>query len=217
MKPTFSIRRFKRWLLASSVLPGCLVAGCHAPYQSRLDKCASIIPGSLPAPNGSFVRQHQLVQTNKAEMDDFVVYLQEWYMGGKELGPYGEYHIVQMAQRLPSVPNWPILIQVAPDPVLNEIRRRVVIEKLANCGVPDAALRVQLGRPEAEGLNGPESFRVYQGLLFNTGYNQGGGGFGGGGFGGAGFGGNIGFGGGGGGFGGGGFGGGFGGFPFPSF
>jgi uncharacterized membrane protein YgcG len=217
MKPTFSIRRFKRWLLAGGVLPGCLVTvtGCSAPYYSRVDQCASIVPGSLPMPNGSFVRQHQLVQTNKAEMDDFVVYLQEWYMGGKELGPYGEYHIVQMAQRMPFVP-FPVLVQVAPDPLLNECRRRLVIEKLTNAGFADAANRVVLGRPEAEGLNGPESFRVYQGLLFNTGQNAGGfgGGFGGGGFGGFGGGG---FGGLGGGFGGGGFGGGLGGFPFPSF
>ena len=212
MKPTFSIRRFKRWLLASSVLPGCLVAGCHAPYQTRFDKCASIVPGSMPAPNGTFVRQFQLVTTNKAEMDDFVVYLNEWYMGGREMGPYGEYHIAQMAQRMPSVP-FPVLVQVCPDPALNEHRRRVVIEKLAACGVQDAVVRVQLGRPEAEGLNGPESFRVYQGLLFNTGQG-GGGGYGGGG---GGFGGGIGFGGLGGGAGGGGYGGGLGGFPYPSY
>ena len=215
MKPTFSIRRFKRWLLASSVLPGCLVAGCQAPYTTRFDKCATIIPGSLPAPNGSFVRQFQLVHTNKAEADDFVVYLQEWYMGGREMGPYGEYHVAQMAQRLASVP-FPVLVQVCPDPALNEFRRRVVIERLAACGVIDAVNRVVLGRPEAEGLNGPESFRVYQGLLFNNGQNQGFGGNNG--FGGnSGFGGNIGGGGLGGGFGGGGYGGGFGGFPFPSY
>ncbi len=214
MKPTFSIRRFKRWLLASSVLPGCLVAGCYAPNVNRFDKCATILPGSLTAPNGTSVREFQLMHTNKAEADDFVVYLQEWYMGGREMGPYGEYHIAQMAQRMPSVP-FPVLVQVCPDPALNEHRRRVVIEKLAACGVQDAAIRVILGRPEAEGLNGPESFRVYQGLLFNNGQNNGG--FGGGGFGGGGFGGNIGGGGLGGGFGGGGFGGGLGGFPFPSY
>ena len=218
MKPTFTIRRFKRWLLASSVLPGFLATGCHAPSRTCFDKCASIIPGSLPNPNGTFMRQFQLVQTNKAEMDDFVVYLHEWYMGGKELGPYGEYHIAQMAQRMPFVP-FPVLIQVCPDPVLNECRRRLVIEKLGSAGIMDAATRVQLGRPEAEGLNGPESFRVYQGLLFNTGFNFPGGsssfggynGFGAGGFGG------IGGGGLGGGFGGGGYGGGMGGFPFPSY
>lgn len=221
MKPTYSIRRFKRWLLASSVLPGCLVAGCQAPYQTRFDKCASIIPGSLPAPNGSFVRQFQLATTNKGEMDDFVIYLHEWFMGGKELGPYGDYHLAQIVQRLPSVP-FPVLIEVGLDPTLNECRRRLVIEKLSFAGVPDPANRVLMGKPEAEGLNGPESFRVYQGLLFNTGQNAGGygyggggyggygNGFGGGGFGGAGFG-------GGGGYGGGGYGGGFGGFPFPSY
>jgi uncharacterized membrane protein YgcG len=212
MKPTFSIRRLKRWLLASSVLPGCLVVGCQAPYQTRFDRCATIVPGSLPAPNGSFVRQFQLVQTNKAEMDDFVIYAHEWYMSGKDLGPYGEYHVVQIAQRMPFVP-YPVLIEVSLSAELNECRRRLVIERLASFGVTDAANRVVLGRPEAEGLNGPESFRVYQGLLFNTG--QGGGG--GNGFGGNNFGGGFGGGGLGGGFGGGGFGGGLGGFPFPSY
>jgi len=234
MKATYSIRRFKRWLLASSVLPGCLVAGCQSSChschsglgglsgRSGFDRCASIVPGSLPAPNGSFVRQFQLVTTNKAEMDDFVIYLHEWFMGGKELGPYGEYHLAQIVQRVPSVP-FPVLIEVSLDPILNECRRRLVIEKLSFAGVADPASRVILGKPEAEGLNGPESFRVYQGLLFNTGQNAGGyggggfggNGFGGGGFGGGGFGGVGGF--GGGGFGGGGYGGGFGGFPFPSY
>src|SRR5437868_8623901 len=103
-------------------------------------------------------------------------------MGGEMLGPYGEYHIAQMAQRIPSMPFVPVLVQVAPDPALNETRRRFVIEKLAAAGITDAPTRVVLGRPEAEGLNGPESFRVYQGLLFNTGqgggfnFNGGGGG-----------------------------------------
>lgn len=205
MNTTLRIRRLKTWLISGSVLPGALLAGCYAPEFNRLDKCASITPGSMPAPNGAFVRQHQLVQTNKAEMDDFVVYLQEWYMGGRDLGPYGEYHIAQIAQRLPNTP-FPVLVQVAPDPAMNEHRRRVVIEKLAMAGIPDAANRVVLGRPEAEGLNGPESFRVYQGMLYNTGQNAGfTGGFGAGG--------GFGFG------GGGGFGGGFGmgSFPAPSY
>lgn len=220
MKATYSIRRFKRWLLVGSLLPGYFLLGCQVPCTTHFDKCASITPGALPSPSGSFVRKWQNDHANKAEADDFVVYLQEWYMGGERLGPYGEYHLVQMAQRLGHVP-FPVLVQVAPDPGLNEKRRRQVIERLAAAGVPDAPTRVFLGRPEAEGLNGPESFRVYQGLLFNTGQGggfnfQGGGGNFAGGFGG--FGGGGGFGGFGGGFGGGGFGGGgFGGFPGPSF
>jgi hypothetical protein len=203
MKAIFKSRRFQRWILASTLAPSALLVGCHAPDRTPFDKCASITPGSLPDPNGARVRGFQLVQTNKAEMDDFVVYLQEWYMGGRELGPYGEYHIVQMAQRMPHTP-FPVLVQVAPDPAINEHRRRVVIEKLAAAGVVDAPNRVILGRPEAEGLNGPESFRVYQGMLWSTGQSAGfSGGFGaGGGFGG--------------GFGGGGFGGG-GSFPAPSY
>ena len=71
------------------------------PKFTRLNRLKNSARSSIrrPAPNGTFVRQHMLVQTNKAEMDDFVVYLNEWYMGGKELGPYGEYHMAQMAQR----------------------------------------------------------------------------------------------------------------------
>ena len=182
MNPVFSLR-LKRWLLAGSFVP-CFLVGCNAPDYTRMNKCANVTPGSEPNPVGSFVRQHQLVQQNKAEADDFVVYLHEWYMGREALGPYGEYHIAQMAQRLSHTP-FPVLVEVSHDPALNEHRRRVVIEKLANCGATDAANRVVLGRPEAEGIYGVEGFRVYEGILSGGGNQNGGiGGGGGAGYGG---------------------------------
>lgn len=201
MKRSLFFRRMQRWILAGALAPAFL-AGCHStPNRTRFNKCADVVPGAQPMQNGHFVRQHELVQANKAEMDDFVVYLHEWYMGGRDLGPYGEYHIAQMAQRMGFTP-FPVLVEVSPDPALNEHRRRVVIEKLTNAGATDAHVRVQLGRPEAEGLHGAEAFRVYQGIIFGGQGGQGGGGGAGGGFGG-----------GGGGIGGGGFGGFLGGFP----
>src|SRR5436853_5608512 len=109
MKPTYSIRRLKRWLLVGSMLPAYFLVGCQTSTHCNNggggfgsggahDPCATITPGALNAPNGSFVRKFQLDHTNKAAMDDFVVYPQERYMGGEKLGPYGHYHIARIAQ-----------------------------------------------------------------------------------------------------------------------
>lgn len=141
--------------------------------------CPTITPGAMPAPNGSFIRQWQQRQIAKAAMDRFVIYRHEWHGDGTAPGPYGKYHLEQIAQALPGVP-FQVVIQ--PDPIehKNVFRRQEVVNYLLAHGVTDAAERVVVGYPRAEGLYGDEAFRVYRGIL------QGGfgGGFGGGGLGG---------------------------------
>jgi hypothetical protein len=120
------------------------------------------MPGTLPEPNGTYVRRFQQIQANLAEQDDFVVYLHEWR--DTQLGPYGEYHLHQMAQRLqePDLRN-PVVVQVSVDPALNENRRRIIADRLADAGVPNAHARVVLGYPEAEGQDSVLAPRIVAG------------------------------------------------------
>jgi hypothetical protein len=188
----------RAWLArAGLMLPG-LLAGCH--HHDKwwcVDNCATIPPGAIPAPCGTYVRRAHDIQSAKAEADDFTIYKHEWLLAGKELGPYGRYHLNELVRRLPGVP-FPVVIQPTPDGELNEARRKLIVHYLDLYGIPDAEQRVLVAFPQAEGLYGEEAERVYQQILeggqnigFGGLFGGGLGGLGGGGFGG-GFGGGIG-------------------------
>ena len=107
-------RRKRGWLArASLILPGLLAGCCHSPWC--VDNCSTIPPGALPAPPGTYINRFRDVQAAKAEADDFTVYKHEWYMNGKELGPYGRWHLNEMLKRLPGVP-FPVVIEPIADP-----------------------------------------------------------------------------------------------------
>lgn len=154
----------------------------------HIDNCATITRGAIPQSYGWFLHQWQNAQAAKAEADDFVIYKHEWYKGGTQLGPYGCYHLQQIAKRLPSVP-FPVLIEVETlDPVRNQIRREAIVNCLAQAGYADPQSRVLLGLPEAGGLYGDEAPRIYQSIvarqnpinqLYGQGVGTGFGGFGG--------------------------------------
>lgn len=170
-------------------------------------------PAIPPAPQGSFVRRFMDVQATKAEASDFVVYLDEWYRAGDKLGPYGDYHLNQVANRISTVP-FPVIVEPTHDGALNEKRRQLVVTRLSNLGVQDANVRVVIGHAQSEDMRSEDIERAFanytiqqNGNNFTAGFPFGNRGFGwGGGLGGWG----GGFGGWGGGFGG--WGGGFGGF-----
>jgi hypothetical protein len=167
--------RRRVWLAA--VAP-CVVVGC---MQNTCSDCNGRVPrGLLPAPTGTFTREYYHAQAQKAEADDFVIYNQEWYLGGRDLGPYGAYHVGQIAKRLPEVP-FPVVIQPSTDAQLDLARRDLIIMKLAECGIPQPDQRVVLGFPDAEGLYGEEAPFVHYRQFFNRNANRGGagGGFGG--------------------------------------
>jgi hypothetical protein len=207
------LRKWKRWVPLVVTL-ATSIAEAREPYTR--ENCPTIPQGAMPAPNGSFVRQWQERQIAKADMDHFVIYRHEWHADGFAPGPYGRHHLDQIARRLPSVA-FPVVIQPDPNDRVNAIRRQEVINFLLAHGVSDAAERVIVGFPQAEGLYGDETPRIYSRIIRGIGIGGGVGGFGGGAIGGyggfgGGFGGGVG-GGIGGGFGGmGGFGGGFGGY-----
>lgn len=146
------------WL---GVTLSALSTGCCT--NCDVDRFASIPCGAIPDPPHVTVRRHFETQAGKAEADDFVFYRHEFYLDGKELGPYGQYHMRLVANRLNQVP-FPVLIQAVPDARLNEQRRQTVIAGLKKAGYEDVEPRVLVGFPEAEGLSGEEAERVYNSL-----------------------------------------------------
>jgi len=171
------IQRYASYLLTASVLP--LVAlGCTCTHEGKQggghtlqrDFGKEIPPGAMPDAPGEHVRRFQATQVKNAEAIQYAVFLNEWYMGGTELGPYGEHHVQRMIRYLPTVPH-PVLIQPAPDAAINEIRRNVIVGKLLNGGILDAETRVRIANPDAEGLFGDEAPRIYDQMLRSNAYS----------------------------------------------
>jgi hypothetical protein len=112
------------------------------------------------------VHNIQQIQADKAEASDFVIFPNEWFLGGTEFGPYGKYHMTEMVRRLPTVP-FPVVIQPMWDTALNEARRQIVVAFLTQNGIPDAEQRVLIAYPTAEGLYGEEAEIVYRNMIRN--------------------------------------------------
>jgi hypothetical protein len=231
--------RYAQWVLvracvvlgAAAVVIGCHhaakddCADCHGHSHGgwdclHIDNCADIPKGAIPQPPGTYTNEYLNREAGKAEGDDFTIYYNEWVDGQAVLGPFGGEHLDRIIARLPFVP-FQVVIQPEPNlPILNGLRHKAMIEALTEAGFKDAAKRVVVGRPAAEGLFGEEAERIYPQMIHGGfagnaggglglpygGYGMAGLGFTGGGFGGFAGGGFGGF--GGGGFGG--FGGGFG-------
>jgi hypothetical protein len=122
----------------------------------------------IPAPLGASVRTWQDAQATLAAQDQFVIYLHEWFTAN-ELGPYGRFHLQRIAEQLSGVP-FPVVIQPdLYDAKLNEARRTRVIADLSAKGITDAAQRVVIGMPLAEGLFGDEAPRVYAPIIGSPG------------------------------------------------
>ena len=140
--------------------------------RGRIDKCATIPAGAIPPPIGTHTNEIFAVQSAKAEMDQFVIYLYEWYGDTANFGPFGSRHIERIAARLPKVTQT-VVIEPDRDPGVNEARRVTVIAYLEQHGNPNASQMVVLGFPQAEGLYGDEAPRIYrQMILPQTGNNN---------------------------------------------
>jgi hypothetical protein len=160
----FLLRNIRALAAATSICI-MIVAGCCGSGQClKRDRCTNIAPGALPDPAGDHVHRFEDMQTKNGEAISFVIFLNEWYMGGMSLGPYGGVHLQQIAQLLPGVP-YAVIIQPSLDPNLNELRRTLVVERLLKAGIENAEVRVRLEYPQVEGVIGDEAPIIYRNML----------------------------------------------------
>lgn len=173
-----------KWMPALFLLSALISAnGCKSGHPGRktgslLNQRPDMETGALPQPHGTVVKGFQKVQADKAEVDDFVIYVNEWFMGGVELGPFGQSHLEQIGQRWPHVP-FPVILQNSGDKKLDQVRRLKVIETLTAAGITDAVQRVRVGSSAALDLDGNEAPRIYRQMLtppttpaYNNHYNR---------------------------------------------
>jgi hypothetical protein len=172
--------RWRLWTRPGLVLPvflaGCLcrgggTCGTSGKIGSGIaDKCATIPAGAIPQPLGTHTNEIISRQVNKAEMDQFVIYLYEWQGDSPNFGPFGTRHIERIAARLPQV-SFRVVIEPDCDRGINEARRLTIIAYLEQKGIANASEVVQLGFPQAEGLYGDEAERIYRQMLRPQGNN----------------------------------------------
>jgi hypothetical protein len=163
---TLKSRILQGWLLGASLAgPGTLLAGdkCCGGHWLCVDNCATIPPGALPAPPGTYVNRFINIQDTLAETDDFVIYKHMWLKGGTTLGPLGRYQLDQIAKRLPGVP-FPVVVATSKNDELDETRREYIVSLLAMRGLTDPT-RVIVAYPVAEAMYGDEAERVYNTYL----------------------------------------------------
>lgn len=149
------------------------VVGCHgAPHSPA---CADIPPGAIPQNSGAYTCQWQTAQAERAEQDDFVIYLNEWSMRTSTLAHCGQAHLARLADRLPASAT-PVIVQPSGEPELDQARQAAIVELLTARGVGIAADRVIIATPEAEGLYGFEAPRIIRGYSQTGTSNSGAGG-----------------------------------------
>ena len=148
------------------VIPLLLIVGCRSDGHSGADKCADIPPGAIPRPAGTYACQWQHAQIDRANQENYVIYENEWYQGGRELGPTGQVQVGDLAHHLDETP---CKVFIVPhfdvdhnswNNDLNKQRVEYVVGLLTTNGVTDAAQRVQIALPHAEGLYGEEAVRI---------------------------------------------------------
>ena len=167
-------------------LSGVCFIGCESHGGLfGVDRCADIPKGAMPATTGTFACQWQTAQINRAQQDHYVIYQNEWFQDGPQLGPYGQQHATRLAATLPVVP-YKVVIEPkfdqaknAFDTTLDHARRDSMVHYLESRGIDDAENRVVIAYPIAEGLSADEGARA--GAIVQGGGGQGNnlGGFGG--------------------------------------
>ena len=147
-----------------NVAPGCCNGAPHGLLDFFHDPCATIPPGAIPSRPGASVRAWNSAMATRAYADRFVIYNNEWFMGGTKLGPRGESHLRQLVAKLAEHP-LPVILQPEDPPELTEARRLLLVKNLTAMGVPNAALRVVVDCAEAEGLRGDEAIQAYPRMI----------------------------------------------------
>lgn len=163
-------------------------------------------PPGGPGPLGTLTDPIWQTQEDNAEAAKFYMHEHEFVKNDIRLNWAGEDHIKQIAARLVSGQNFPVIVErsttsaredteyeypIHPNPELDMRRRDLVVQALLAMGVADANQRVSIGTIINRPYSDQEAERAYYRSMYN--FNYFGGGFGGGfgGFGGGGFGGGF--------------------------
>jgi len=144
-------------------------------------------PHDRPFPLGQVTDSHWETQQTNAEAADFVFYDHEFrydttkHVDTAQLSPLAKKKLEQVALRLEHVP-FPVIIEELPrthddarnheKALLEQARRKTVVEQLNRLGITNADERVVVANGCAEGFTGVEGERAYWNVI--------GGGFGGG-------------------------------------
>jgi len=157
-----------------------------------LSGCAHDKTYVAEAPLGVLSDDIWQIQEHNAEASDFVIYQHEFKLNDTRLNTSGEDHVKQIAERVLSGQDFPIVIErsmtsvgpestyqypVHPNPKLDMRRRQLVAIALEKMGVPGADQRVVVAPAFAEGFEAGEAINAYSRGLSTRGA---GGGFGGG-------------------------------------
>ncbi len=152
-------------LIAAGSVASVLLTGCgHGWIGSDRQSCDDVPQGALPDPCGLSVHRYEAIEKRNADAVSYIVFRNEWYMGDRTLGPYGELHIQQLAKQLPTVPA-DVIIQPSVDAEMNETRRQFVVARLMQAGVLDADRRVRVEYVDANRIYGQEAPSIFYNML----------------------------------------------------
>ena len=176
----------------------------ECPPDESCDRGEDIPGRAISALPGTYVSGWSDAMTATAAKHQFVVERAEWFSGGDQLGPDGQKHLRQLAERLPmnvarvTVEAEPLRFEDREQSYedaqqttkeLNEQRRSRIVVGLTELGVADADSRVVVELLDRVGVRGIEAPRVFLqgtsgggrlGRGGGSGGGRGGGGFGGG-------------------------------------
>ncbi len=152
-----------------------VASGCAWPYHHSDHTCKTY--GGPPYfPVGQVTDSHWETQQTNAEAADFIFYDHEFrydttkHVETAQLSPRAKKKLEQVALRLEHVP-FPVIIEELPRThdeaknhekgLLEEARRKTVVEQLNRLGVTNADERVVLSNAFPEGFTGVEGERSY--------------------------------------------------------
>jgi hypothetical protein len=161
------------------------VAGCAGPHHKKGHKAYGGPPygppHDRPFPVGQVTDSHWETQQTNAEAADFIFYDHEFrrettgnHAETAQLSPLAKKKIEQVALRLEHVP-FPVVIEQLPRDhdaaknhqkgLVEEARRRTVVEQLNRMGITNADERVVIANAFPEGITGIEAERSYLNVL----------------------------------------------------
>ena len=173
-----------RFLTPVALAVACLLlSGCAGPHKhghKGYGGPPSGPPHDRPFPVGQVTDSHWETQQANAEAADFIFYDHEFrydttkHVDTAQLSPLAKKHLAEVALRLEHVP-YPVVIEELPRShdearnhekgLLEQARRKTIVEQLNRMGVTNADERVVVANAFAEGFTGVEGERAYLNVI----------------------------------------------------